>query len=120
MKKPRRSSKKLDEPPELNLRKVSRAAREGNADELARAIQEQVDLGHTRDALLPAQHTQHVLRRGVFCRVAWACMRARVCVCVRLCAVPVWLLCLCGSVCVALCVCVSVALSEPLSVCLRV
>jgi hypothetical protein len=68
MKKPRRSSKKLDEPPELNLRKVSRAAREGNADELARAIQEQVDLGHTRDAVV---HTE----TGGWVRASFACLQ---------------------------------------------
>jgi hypothetical protein len=53
--RPPRGSFKRDAPPELNLRKVTRAAREGNADELARAIQEQVDLGHTRDAVVHAE-----------------------------------------------------------------
>lgn len=55
MKPRRRSLHRTDAPPELNLRKVTRAAREGNADELARAIQEQVDRGHTRDAVVHAE-----------------------------------------------------------------
>lgn len=39
----------------LNLRKVARAAREGNADELSRAIQQQVDLGFTPEEVAQAE-----------------------------------------------------------------